>query len=173
MTLRPVHVRTVALAVAGLLGSAAPVAAEPMRRPGLWEVTMQTTGAPSRQVRHCVDARTDRAMQRFGQSPEREACTRDTWRREGELWIGESECRVGRSVATTRATFAGDFETRYKGEVDTVFSPPLAQISRSKVTISGRFAGACPKGWAPGDMEVPGMGRVNVVDRFAPPRAQR
>jgi hypothetical protein len=173
MTLRPVSARTAALALAALLGAVPPLAAEPMRRPGLWEVTMQTTGAPSRRVRHCVDARTDRAMQRFGQATEKDACTRDTWRRDGEVWIGESECRVGRSTAATRSVFAGDFQGRYKGEVDTVFTPPLASISRSKVTIAGRWLGPCPRGWSPGDMDVPGMGRVNVVDRFAPPQAPR
>ncbi|HYF61084.1 MAG TPA: DUF3617 family protein [Burkholderiaceae bacterium] len=167
----PPRVRPAALAPALALAllAVAPAAAQdvPVRRPGLWEITMQTTGAPSQLVRHCVDARTDREMQRFGRSHDRAACSRDTWLRDGERWVGEAECRVGSSVARTTSVFAGDFERAYKGEVDTVFRPPLASISRSKVTIAGRWAGPCPKGWTPGDMELPGMGRINVDERLA------
>jgi hypothetical protein len=162
-------VRALRAAVVGaaLVACAAQAQELPMRMPGLWEITMQTTNAPSQFVKHCIDEKTDRQMQQFGQGMDRSACTKNTWRKDGERYRGESECKFGASVATTRSTFAGDFGKSYRGEVDTRFDPPMGGVSQSKVTIAARWAGACPAGWKPGDMEMPGMGRMNVNELVA------
>ena len=96
--------------------------------------------------------------------------------RDGDRWVGESGCRYGNSVATSRSVFAGDFDKGYKGEVDVKYSPPMGGISQSKVTMLAKWAGACPTGWKPGDMEMPGgMGRVNVNEMMGAgaPKAPR
>jgi len=134
----------------------------PARRPGLWEITMQSADAPSHTVRQCVDAATDRRMQESARSAQGSACTSDSWRRDGERFVGESVCRVGGSVATSRSVFAGDFAAAYRGEVETRFEPPVDGVARSTVKITGRWTGPCPPGWAPGDMEIPGVGRLGV-----------
>ncbi len=33
--------------------------------------------------------------------------------------------------------------------------------------MSARWVGACPSGWKPGDMEMAGMGRVNVNEMMS------
>jgi hypothetical protein len=43
----------------------------------------------------------------------------------------------------------------------------MGGVSQSKVTIAARWAGACPAGWKPGDMQMPGMGRMNVNELVA------
>jgi hypothetical protein len=139
----------------------------PIRKPGLWEISMQTTNAPSQRVRHCIDAKTDRQMQKVGQGLDRNACSRNEWRKDGDRYLGDAQCRFGQSVATTRSVFAGDFGKSYRGEVETKFEPPMSGVSQSKVTIVARWAGACPAGWKPGDMELPGMGRMNVNELVA------
>ena len=144
----------------------------PARKPGLWEMTMQTTNAPSRTVRQCIDAKTDEQMQRFGQGTAGEQCTRNTFRKDGDRYVGESECRLGQTVATTRAVFAGDFGRAYGGEIESRYAPPLGGVAQSKVMITARWAGACPAGWKPGDMELPGMGRMNVNELAAGRAAQ-
>lgn len=136
----------------------------PARKPGLWEITMQVTNAPSQTMRQCIDARTDPQMQRFGQGMSQAQCTRNTIQRDGDRWIGESECRLGSSTMTSRSVFAGDFGKAYRGEIESRYVPPVAGVSQSKVTVTARWAGACPAGWKPGDMEVPNMGRVNVSE---------
>ena len=152
-----------------LLGGAGVVSAQemPSRKPGLWEITMQITNAPSQNVKHCIDPKTDRQMQSIGQSLDKDACTKNTWRREGNRYLGESECKIGASVATTRSVFAGDFDKAYRGEVDSRFEPPMAGVAQHKVTVTARWAGACPPGWKPGDMQTPGMGRMNVNELMA------
>lgn len=167
----PARVGTVAAAAAAasvLLALGSAHAQEmPTRKPGLWEMSMQTTNAPSQTVRQCIDAKTDQQMMRAGQGLSAQQCTRNVFRRDGERYVGESECRVGRSVATTRAVFAGDFDRSYRGEIDARYAPPLGGVSQSKVTIVARWIGACPAGWKPGDMEMPGMGRMNVNELMA------
>ena len=157
-------VRPVVLAAA-LAAAPAVVAAQdlPSRKPGLWEVTMQVTNAPSQTVRQCIDEKTDAQMQRMAQGMGQQQCSKNTLTRDGDRWVGESECRFGGSTATSRSVFAGDFDKAYKGEVDTKYSPPMGGVSQSKVTMQAKWAGPCPSGWKPGDMEMPGgMGRVNV-----------
>jgi hypothetical protein len=95
--------------------------------------------------------------------------------RDGDRYVSESECKLGPTVASSRSVFGGDFDKAYRGEVDTRYVPPMGGISQSKMTMSAKWAGACPAGWKPGDMEMPGMGRVNVNEMMSsmpgkPPR---
>jgi hypothetical protein len=147
----------------------------PTRRPGLWEITMQVTNSPSQTMRQCIDEKTDQQMQRFGQGLSQQQCTKNTMQRDGDRYVGESECKLGPTVATSRSVFGGDFEKAYRGEVETRYAPPMAGIAQSKVTMSAKWAGACPAGWKPGDMEMPGMGRVNVNELMSsgPPKAPK
>ncbi|RPH45069.1 MAG: DUF3617 family protein [Burkholderiales bacterium] len=165
-----------ACAVAAALGAGPAMALDlPARKPGLWEITMQVTNSPSQTVRQCIDEKTDVQMQRFGQGLSQQQCTKNTMQRDGDRYVGESECKLGPTVATSRSVFGGDFDKAYRGEVETRYAPPMAGISQSKVTMSAKWAGACPAGWKPGDMEMPGMGRVNVNELMtsAPTKAPK
>jgi hypothetical protein len=156
--------------VATLLALAAGAAAAqdlPSRKAGLWEITMQVTNSPSQTMRQCIDEKTDQQMQRFGQGLSQQQCTKNTMQRDGDRYVSESECKLGPTVATSRGVFGGDFDKAYRGEVDTRYMPPMAGISQSKMTMSAKWAGACPAGWKPGDMEMPGMGRVNVNEMMS------
>jgi hypothetical protein len=135
----------------------------PVRRPGLWQITMQIAGAQPQSVRHCVDARTDLPMQLLGHDDAR-ACSRRTMRRDGDRYLGEFECALGASTTRTRTSFEGDFKTAYRGQIDSRVEPPMAGVTQSRVSITARWSGACPTGWKPGDMDVAGMGRVNIAD---------
>lgn len=157
-----------AVVAAGALAASAAAAQElPSRRPGLWEVTMQTTNAPSQTVRQCIDEKTDAQMQRFAQGVDMKNCSRNSWHRDGDRYLGEAECRFGASTVTSRSVFSGDFARSYRGEVDSRYVPPMAGVAQAKVTIVARWAGACPAGWKGGDMELPGMGRMNVSELMA------
>lgn len=136
----------------------------PTRRPGLWQITLQTPGVAPQVVRHCVDARTDRPMQQLTEGTDATTCSRRTYFREGERYLGESECRFGTSTALIRSSVQGDFARSYKGEVDSRIEPPTAGINQYKVSLQARWLSACPVGWKPGDMDVPGMGRVNLAE---------
>ncbi len=136
----------------------------PTRRAGLWQISLQTQGVAPQVVRHCIDARTDRLMQQLAEGTDATTCSRRTYRREGDRFIGESECRFGTSTALIRSSVAGDFARSYKGEVDSRIEPPTAGLNQYKVSLTARWLSACPAGWKPGDMDVPGMGRVNIAE---------
>ena len=139
----------------------------PARKPGLWEITMQVTNAPSQTMRQCIDEKTDQQMQRFGQGVSQAQCSKNVIRRDGDRYVGESECRTGATTTTSRSVFAGDFDKSYRGEIESRVVPPMAGISQSKVTMSARWAGACPAGWKPGDIEMGAMGRININEMMA------
>jgi hypothetical protein len=145
----------------------------PARKAGLWQLSMTVSGAPAQIIRHCIDEKTDKQMQQLGQGMDRSACSRNEWRQEGDRYIGESECRFGPSTTTTKIVFQGDFSKSYKGEIEGRIDPPMGGMSQTRTTITARWVGACPAGWKPGDMEMPGgMGRINVND-FPAGRAAR
>jgi hypothetical protein len=145
----------------------------PARKAGLWQLSMTVSGAPAQNIRHCIDEKTDKQMQQLGQGMDRNACSRNEWRQDGDRYIGESECRFGPSTTTTKTVFQGDFSKSYKGEIEGRIDPPMGGMSQTRTTITARWVGACPAGWKPGDMEMPGgMGRINVND-FPAGRAAR
>ncbi len=134
----------------------------PIRKAGLWVITLQTARAPEQTVRHCIDASTDRQMLRFVQGAELGQCTRNHWRREGDRYLGEAHCQFGQTAATIHSALVGNFSREYRGEIRTRYVPALAGVAQSRVTLTARWSGECPAGWKPGDMQTPGMGRVHV-----------
>lgn len=139
----------------------------PRRKPGLWEVRSagaQASGLPPTQF--CVGEATDSARSHLDRSVgDRGACTLGAFRRAGRAWLAESVCRQGKTSVTSRAIATGDFESGYR--IDTVvhYDPPLGGVRREdKEAIVARHLGPCQPGQKPGDMVVPGMGTLNMVD---------
>ncbi|MFO1195737.1 MAG: DUF3617 family protein [Burkholderiaceae bacterium] len=175
--------RAVAAAVlASLLGAvaAAPGAAAgpdpyPRRKPGLWEVkaaSAQASGLPP--TLHCVGEQTDGPDAHLDRSVgAKGACTLGAFRRAGLAWLAESVCREGRTTVVSRAIASGDLDSEYRIDTVVTYAPPLGGVRREdKEAIVARWAGPCASGQKPGDMVVPGMGTLNMVDgsfRAEPP----
>ncbi|RPH66268.1 MAG: hypothetical protein EHM83_04365 [Burkholderiales bacterium] len=139
----------------------------PNRRAGLWEVRSvgaQASGLPP--TRFCVGAGTDSAQSHLDRSVgARGSCTLGAFRRAGEAWLADSICREGRTVVTSRAIATGDFEHAYRIDTLVSYEPPLAGVRREdKDALEARWLGPCAPGQKPGDMVVPGMGTLNMVD---------
>jgi hypothetical protein len=147
-----------------MAGGAARADELPSRKPGLWEVTIQSKGQPEVKSRQCIDAKTDAQMQSAGQGVMKSNCSKNAMRREGSTWVNESVCRLGNSTLTSRSVISGDFEREIRMVIDAQYAPPLMGKSTDQTTVTQRHAGACPAGWKPGEMEVPGMGqRIDVT----------
>lgn len=161
----------VALTV-GLAGALSGVAAHaeadfPKRKAGLWEVrgvSAQASGLPPTQF--CVGDATDSASSHLDRSVgERGACSLGAFRRAGRAWLAESVCRETRTTVTSRAIASGDFESEYRIDTVVSYDPPLAGVRREdKEAIVARHLGPCANGQKPGDMVIPGMGTLNMVD---------
>lgn len=150
---------------------AAPAAAAdgdwPKRRPGLWEVRtagLQAQGMPP--ARQCVGEQTDTAAQHLDrQAGDRGACSLGAFRRVGEAWVADSVCRDARTVVTSRAIASGDLDTEYRIDTLVTYDPPLAGVRREdRDAVVARWLGPCQPGQKPGDLVVPGLGTLNLVD---------
>lgn len=163
---QPDRSRLARAALAGLcmLLSGTPAIADdvPTRKAGLWEMTMSDGKEQPVKTRQCIDEKTDRELQRIGQSMPGANCSKNSFRKDGSQYIGESVCKMMSSTITSRSVTTGDFNSKYRTEVESRYDPPFMGMHGDKTVIESRYVGACPAGWKPGDMEVPGGRRVNL-----------
>ncbi len=153
-----------------LLALAAPalaVAAQdlPKRKPGLWEYRMQSSMAPAPMVsQQCIDARTDDLMQQPAQQGPKPACSKTAVRREGARTLVDSVCSFEGTTVTTRAVFTGSFDTGYRADIHSSYSPPLMGMKESRQTMDAKWLGPCKPGQRPGDVMMQGMGTLNMKE---------
>ena len=147
--------------------AADPPADFPRRKAGLWEiraVAAQAAGLPPTQ--HCIGERSDNESSQLDRSVgNRGACSLGAFRRAGEAWLAESVCKEGRSSVVSRAIASGDFEQQYRIDTIVSYDPPLGGTRREdREAIVARYLGPCTSIQKPGDMVVPGMGTLNMID---------
>lgn len=164
-TAHPARAARIAAGLGTLLLSLTPVHAQdfPARKPGLWELQLKTDKEAPVTMRQCIDAQTDARLQQMGKGLTQENCSRNTMKREGSGWVGESVCKMGNSTITSRSVASGSFDSQVTIVVDATYSPPMMGIATSTTRVTQTFKGACPSGWKPGDMEMPGAPqRLNI-----------
>ncbi|MAK81897.1 MAG: hypothetical protein CMJ17_08470 [Phenylobacterium sp.] len=141
--------------------------AAPTRRAGLWEQRLSTEGIVQ-VTRICIDDTLDERLSWWGQQATDESCEKNlVTRRTDGSWQFSSVCDMGTGGKTTTSGVAsGDFATRYviTGESSTVGAQAPQMNGTRTVNIEAVWQGACPEGFRPGDMELPGGMRVNLLD---------
>ncbi len=148
---------------------------------GLGVVTNLYVGSPAQAAglpptQHCIGERSDNESSQLDRSVgNRGACSLGAFRRAGEAWLAESVCKEGRSSVVSRAIASGDFEQQYRIDTIVSYDPPLGGTRREdREAIVARYLGPCTSIQKPGDMVVPGMGTLNMIDgtfRAEPPPA--
>ena len=146
--------------------SAAGDMVEARLREGLWQTTMTSAGMPPMTVRMCMDEE----MTAFDTGAANEVEVQDcdqTMTRTADGLDFTNRCEMPNGgVTATEGSITGDFQTAYRMEAEiTTTGAGQADGTVSMVTEAA-YQGACPEGWRPGDMEVPGMGgmRINIHD---------
>jgi len=159
------------LFVALVLSNLTQAADMPKRKPGLWEIKMTSAGGPSgggpMVSQHCIDAKTDDLLQQRTQGMGKQACSKNSVRREGGKVIAESVCKIGASTATTKTVFSGGFSSNYRGDIHSTYDPPMMGMKEGRSTIEAKWLGACKPGQKPGDVIMPGMpggGKFNMEE---------
>lgn len=146
--------------------------AYPRRKPGLWEVQTgagDSYGLPA--SRFCVGDNTDNpAIQLDRAAGEKGSCSIGAFRRVGTNWTAETVCRDSRQTVISQSVATGDFLSEYRIDTLVFYSPPLPGGKREdRETITARYLGACRAGQRAGDLEVPGMGTLNMNDGAVKP----
>lgn len=139
----------------------------PKRKAGLWEV--RSTGAQSHGLeatRQCIGDKTDQVDSHLDRrAGAKGSCTMGAFKRAGSSWVAESVCREGRVNVVSKAIASGDFETEYRIDTVVTYEPPLAGIRKEdKDAVLATFLGPCLSHQRAGDMVIPGMGTLNMID---------
>lgn len=144
----------------------------PKRKPGLWEINSHMQGMPSiGAMQQCIDQKTDDLMQQQGKK-EQPNCSVMDINTQGNKVTVHSVCKVQGSTATTDGVFVGAFDSAYKGDMLTRFSPPMHGTSESKMSLEARWVGPCKPGQKPGDVIMPNMQGANLNELMKDPTVQ-
>jgi hypothetical protein len=145
---------------------AASVAEMPMpnRTAGLWKQTISGRGH-AQTVRICLDANTDKKMALWSQGMGMEHCSKNEHHRglDGSVTFA-SECDLPPSGhVSSKGVANGDFSSHYTVTIEgTIEGAAMKQMNGSSTTVIDAVReGDCPAGWKGGDMELPGVGKVN------------
>lgn len=150
-------------AAAFVLASQAAAQGLPMRRDGLWEMTMKMSApmAMTTSMRQCTDAAEERAGAAFRNGGPQQAgvsCKAGTpMPAPGGGWSYSSVCTMRGMTMTTRGVARGDFRTAYHMESTTRMEPaPMPQMAETRMVMDSKWIGPCPADMKPGDTIVNG-----------------
>lgn len=143
----------------------------PARKPGLWEIqTGELQGANGKgpgAIQQCIDAASDKAMRDMGQGMGKEMCSKQEMKLEGGKMVVDSVCKFGTTTATTHGVMSGDFNTAYRMESKSTYSPPLMGRAEGSHVMEARWLGPCKADQKPGDMVMPNGMKMNMLEMMA------
>ncbi|MDO8801513.1 DUF3617 family protein [Phenylobacterium sp.] len=146
----------------------------PARKPGLWEQRV-STGDFVQVSRICLDADTDAKISFWGSQATRDMCEKNVFSaRVAGGYQFSSVCDMGSGgKTTTSGTATGDFNSKYliEAESSTVGAAAPQMNGLHKVTVEAAWQGACPAGYKPGDMSLPGGIKINILELPVPPKS--
>lgn len=167
----PFSLLLIGLAAASVAGSALAID-KPKRKSGLWEINTNMDGMPSMgPIQQCIDQNTDDLMQQRAEKKKPDCSVMDS-KQQGNKFSMHSVCKFDNVTATTDAVFIGAFDSAYKGDMRTRFSPPMHGMSESKMTLEAKWLGPCKAGQKPGDVIMPNMKGMNVNEMMKDPKFQ-
>lgn len=154
-----------------------PRASLPVRKPGLWEVTVQAHAprgmggvkqAPVT-VQQCTDVKAERVML-LAVLPTQENCLASKVAKlAGKAGSGYDiavTCKVHDQPVLARMRLTGDLQSVYAGTYR-VEHPGKETLNVGPVDFQGRWLGGCKPGQRPGDLRLPNGITVNPVDDAA------
>ena len=155
------------VAVACLTALPAEAIDMPARKPGLWEMKMNFEGRnmPPQVMQQCIDAATDKLIQEKFNG--QDICPKQEMSKSGNAIVVDSSCKIGNTATTTHAVFEGDFDSEYTVKVATALEGGI----KKNMTMQAKWLGVCKPDQKPGDIEMPGGMKMNVLDMPKTPGA--
>ncbi len=133
----------------------------PARKAGLWEVktTIDDSGRAVT-VQQCIDAATDQLLQSSAGPFSAPLCaSREVRRSEAGMTI-DSRCSFNGKPASARAVVTGSFDSAYTMAV----TAEGDDLPATRMTMNGKWLGACTSGQQPGDVIMAGGVKVNIPE---------
>jgi len=137
----------------------------PHRKSGLWEIKTTVSNTPNRLLtaQTCIDQNSDDLWKQEAEPDDQMTCSKTTFHKEESNWVAESVCKVESSTATTRAVFTGSFDSSYRVESKSTYTPPLMGIKEGTTVMEAKWLGLCKPGQTPGDIVVPEIERMKQM----------
>lgn len=173
--MKTIHLAACLLAI--LFAGTSVAADVPKRKSGLWEVKTQMSGMPAGipgqgPMQMCVDQASDNVMSDRSNTRGKADCpVMDIRPGVGKVTV-HSVCRHEGTTATTDAVITGDFDKSYRSDMVTRFNPPQNSMKEMKMTQEARWLGPCKPGQKPGDIIMPGVGKMNMQDMMNDPQVR-
>jgi Protein of unknown function (DUF3617) len=166
-------VRRLSIIAAVCALAAAPASASnmPVRKAGLWELTMtfEQPKLASHVLKQCTDAATDKYLNsRFGGSAQ-QTCAKQEIHQAGGVIIVNSVCTFAGMTTQSHAVITGSFDSAYRMDVTTMHlsgpqPPGLGPHGERRMSVSAKWLGPCKEGQRPGDIIMTGGIKMNVLD---------
>jgi hypothetical protein len=118
-------------------------------KPGLWRMTTRMEGLPAEMkmpaVETCVTATTFEDLQRGQNNQAGASCTQQSFRREGDAWVGKATCEYGTGMKSEISTrISGDVNSRYQMTIATRNTGgPANTMPDTNMTILAERLGDC------------------------------
>jgi hypothetical protein len=166
---KPASAPDAASAVAPAAASApAPQAASltpPERKAGLWEQKMSTAGM-TQVSRICISEEVNRKVTLWGQQGDEDMCSQKSITPTTGGWKFASTCNMGSGGTVISSGEAkGDLGTHYTVDIKSSTTGASAPQMNGKhaMTLEASWKGPCPADFKPGDMELPGGMKINML----------
>ncbi len=158
----------VSLSAAGLLAPLSAGAVElPVRKAGLWEMKVQSPGAPKPEMtmQQCTDETTDKDMSTSFSPMAKEMCSKQDIQKTSTGYVSDSVCGVAGMTIKAHAEIIGDFNSAYTVKSSSHSEGGMAGTGRDNATtIEAKWLGACKPDQKAGDIMMPGGMKVNIKD---------
>jgi hypothetical protein len=149
----------------------------PIRKAGLWELTMTMTSGRTMTMSQCTDPSIDKDMIANANPSMQQACTRSDLQKTATGYASDSTCKFGAMTTVSHSEIAGDFNSAYTVTVTGHNSGgPAGMPADTNMTMAAKWVGPCKADQTPGDMVMPGGVKMNVKEMqkmhnmMAPPK---
>ena len=137
----------------------------PERKAGLWEHKMSTAGM-TQVSRICFSDEVNKKMSLWGQQGGDDNCSAKSMTPIAGGWTFSSTCNMGSGGTIVSSGEAkGDFGTHYTVDIKSTTTGAAAPQMNGDhaMTLEATWKGPCPADFKPGDMELPGGMKINML----------
>lgn len=137
----------------------------PARKAGLWEQTI-SSGKMVQTSRICFSDELNKKMTLWGQQSGKSDCSEQSMTPTMGGWTFKSTCNLGSSgTIKSQGEARGDFGSHYTVNMKSSTTGAAAPQMNGEhaMTLEGTWKGPCPADFKPGDMELPGGMKINML----------
>jgi hypothetical protein len=139
----------------------------PLRKAGLWEMKVVTTGAPvalpAMTIKQCTNEAVDKELSSNALPIAKQSCSKQDIQKTATGYVGDHVCSVAGVKMLTHVEVVGDFDSAYRMKITSRAESGAG--GNTVMTTEAKWIGACKPDQKPGDTVMPGGFKINVNDK--------